>query len=181
MRKLKEDLRVGILGGAAGLFSLCVPLMIARIDAYYAYLSWLHETHYTDTYYRPVEDLSWIPFGIWHLLLSVTAALLVHRHLTTRVTSTFLLWQVIGMASLVGWGLTFVLAVAIGCLMRGDLYPLEHVLNASEGAASIAKYVSAAFASNVLYASILTASSRQYTPQFDELIGESSNVDDLLT
>ena len=176
MRKLKEDLRVGILGAAAGLFSLCVPLMIARIDAYYAYLSWLHETHYSDSYYRPVEDLSWIPFGIWHLILSVTAALLAHRHLTTRVKSTFLLWQVIGIASLVGWGLTVVLAVAIGCLMRGDLYPLEHTLNAGEAAASIAKYVSVAFVCNVFYGSVMKASSLQYTTQFDELGGESSNV-----
>src|SRR5215470_6151916 len=180
MRKLKEDLRVGILGAAAGLFSLCVPLMIARIDAYYAYLSWLDETHYSDSYYRP-EDLSWIPLGIWHLILSVVAALLVHRYLSTRVKSTFLLWQVIGIASLVGWGLTAVLAIGIGCLMRGDLYPLEHMLHAGEAAASIAKYVSVAFASNVLYASIMKASSRQYTPQFDELESESPNVDHLLT
>ena len=174
MNKLREDFRVGILGAAAGLFSLCVPLMIARIDAYYAYLSWLNETHYTDTYYRPVEDLSWIPFGIWHLILSITAALLAHRHLSTRVKSTFLLWQVIGIASLVGWGLTLVLAVGISCLMRGDLYPLEHTLNAGEAAASIAKYVSAGFTCNVLYGSVMKASSRQYTAQFNELSCDSS-------
>lgn len=181
MKKLKEDVRVGILGAAAGLFSFCVPLMIARIDAYYAYLSWLHAEHYTDTYYRAVEDLTWIPFGIWHLILSVAVTLLAHRHLSTRVSSPFLLWQVIGFASLAAWGVTVVLLIGLGCLMRGDLYPLEHLLNAGEAAASIAKYVSAGFASNVLYASVMTASSRQYTPQFDELIGESSNVDHLLT
>ena len=181
MNKLKEDFRVGTLGAAAGLFSICAILMIARINAYYTYLSWLHETHYSDSYYRPVEDLSWIPFAIWHLILSVTAALLAHRYLTTRVKSTFLLWQVIGIASLVGWSLTAVLAVAAGCVMSGDLYPIERTLNASEAAASIAKYVSVAFACNVFYGSVMKASSRQYTAQFNELSCEFSSNDHLLS
>jgi len=176
MTKLREDLRVGLLGAAAGLFSICVPLMIGRIDAYYAYLSWLKETHYSDSYYRPVEDLSWIPIGIWHLILSVTAALVVHRYLTTRVRSPFLLWQVIGVASLLGWGVTAVLAIGVGCLMRGDLYPVERLFYL-DVTGDIAKYVSAAFASNVVYATIMKASAQQYTEPFAELASESSSVD----
>ena len=176
MTKLTEDIRVGVLGLAAGLFSVCVPLMIARIDAYHAYLSWVTETHYSDSYYRPVENLSWIPFAVWHLILSVTAALLAHRHLATRVRSPFLLWQVIGIASLLGWVVTVLLAVGMGCLMNGNLYPIEHLFD-PDWMATIAKYVSAAFASNVLYASIVKASSRQYNAQFDELAADSASVD----
>jgi hypothetical protein len=163
MSKIREDLRIGILGAAAGLFSISVALMIARIDAYYAYLSSLQETHYS-MYERGVEDLAWIPASCWHILLSVVASLLVHRYLTVR--SPFLLWQVIGITSLLGWSLTFVLAVSLGCLVRGDLNPLQHAVN-SNTLGYIAKYVSAIFASNVMYGSLIQASCRQYTEHLD--------------
>jgi hypothetical protein len=160
MSKLREDLRVGGLGAAAGLFSISIALLIARIDAYYAYLSWLkEETHYS-TYDKGVEDLSWIPVSCGHILLSVVASHLVHRYLTVR--SPFLLWQIISITSLLGWGLTFVLAVSMGCLVRGDLYPLEHAVN-STTLGFITKYASAVFAGNVVYGSLIQASVRQYT------------------
>ncbi len=178
MNKLKEDYRAGVLGAAAGLFAISVVLMIARIDAYYAYLSWLHETD-RETWGRGVENLWWVPVGIWHLILSVTASLLAHRHLTTRLRSPFLLWQVIGTASLLGWGVTLFLLVSMDCFMDGNLFPLNRLLN-SHDVAIIIKYVSTAFACNVFYSSVMKASSGQYAAQFDELAGESSNVDRLL-
>lgn len=180
MNKLREDVRAGVLGAAAGLFAISVALLIARIDAYYAYLSWLHETDYRVSWGRGVENLWWVPVGIWHLILSITASLLAHRYLTTRVRSPFLLWQVIGTASLLGWGLTLSLAVSMDCLMNGNLLSLDRLLTSSD-VAIIAKYVSAAFACNVFYGSVMKASSGQYAAQFDELTGESSNVDRLLT
>lgn len=180
MNKLREDIRVGMLGAAAGLFSLSICLMLARIDAYYAYLSWLSETHNTDTYYDGVENLWWIPVGIWHLILSITASLLVHRHLTTRLRSPFLLWQVIGMSSLVGWGVTFLLMYSIDCLMTGRLHPIQPIFLADD-AVIVAKFLSAGFACNVVFASVMKASARQYTAQFDELASEASSVDHLLT
>ena len=179
MSKLREDFRVGILGAAAGLFAISIALLIARIDAYYAYLAWLHETNYWGTNHEGVEDLWWIPVAIWHLMLSVTASLLAHRHLTTRLRSPFLLWQVIGFASLLGWSVTFLLIMSIDCLMSGNLHPVQ-TLFASDDIAVITKYVSSAFACNVFYGSMIQASSRQYTAQFDELT-DSSNVDHLLT
>ena len=178
MSKLKEDVRAGILGAAAGLISISISLMIARIDAYYAYLSWLAETNHES--YSGVENLWWVPGAVWHLILSITASLLAHRYLSTRLRSPFLLWQVIGIASLLGWGLTVLLAVGVGCLMTGDLYAVQRGINSGE-AAIIAKYVSTAFASSVFYASIIKASSGQYTAQFDELTSDSSSVDHLLT
>ena len=160
MSKLREDFRIGMLGAAAGLFSLSVALLIARVDAYYGYLSWLAETNY-GRYERGVEDLWWIPFGFWHILLSVVASLMVHRYLKMRVRSPFMLWQVVGLTALLGWGLSVFLAVSLECVSRGNPHPLEHLLNLVE-LGSIAKYVSAVFACNVVYGSVMQASSRQY-------------------
>ena len=174
MNKLREDVRVGILGAAAGLFSISIPLMIARIDAFYAYLAWLDKSTTYDSYDRGVEELWWVPITIWHVILFVTAALLAHRHLATRLRSPFLLWQVIGVATLLGWGLTVFLAVGMECLMRGNLEALHQALN-FELTVNIAKYVSAGFACNVFYGSVMKASSIQYTMQFGELSEFSSN------
>lgn len=173
MNKLKEDVRAGVLGAAAGLFAISVSLLIARVDAYYAYLSWLNETHYRERYYEGVENLWWIPVGIWHLILSITASLLAHRYLTTRLRSPFLLWQVIGTASLLGWGLTFLLMLSIDCLMTGRLHPLQPIF-VSNDAAMVAKYLATGFACNVVYASVMKASVSQYTAQLNELPGDST-------
>lgn len=181
MNKLREDVRVGVLGAAAGLFSISVALMLARVDAYYSYLSWLNSTSYRETYYGGgVENLWWIPVGIWHLILSITASLLVHRHLTTRLRSPFLLWQVIGISSLVGWVVTFLLMFSIDCLMTGRLNPVQPIIIADD-AVIIAKFLSAGFACNVVFASVMKASARQYSAQFDELASEVSSADHLLT
>ena len=46
MNKLREDLSIGLLGAAAGLFSSSIILLVARIDTYYAYLSRDHSETY---------------------------------------------------------------------------------------------------------------------------------------
>ena len=166
MSKLREDLRVGVLGAAAGLFSISVSLLIARIDAYYAYLSLLDETTY-NSYDRGVENLWWVPLAIWHLILSMTTSLLVHRYLATRLRSPFLLWQVVGFASLLGWGLSVLLVVSMELVMTGNMSAAERTFNSKE-IAEIAKYVSVVFACNVFYGSVMKASSSQYTTQLDE-------------
>ena len=176
MRKLREDFRVAILGATAGLFTISIVLMIARVDAYYAYLSSVDESQF-DNYYG-VENLWWVPVAIWHLILSVTASLLAHRHLTTRLRSPFLLWQVIGMASLLGWGLTVLLVAGMEGLMSGNFYAARHTFNSGD-IVYITKYLSVGFACNVFYGSVMKASSRQYTAQVDELAGDSSNVNHL--
>ena len=170
MSKLREDLTIGILGAAAGLFSISVTLLIARIDAYYAYLARTQEEGYRA--YESVERLTWIPISVWHIILSVVAALLVHRYLATRVRSPFMLWQLIGIASVYGWVLTLLLLVSMGCLMDGTMRSLGHLLVADDGRLSeeswlIGKYVVTVFACNVFYGSVISASSRQYVTQFD--------------
>lgn len=165
MNNLKEDLRVGVLGAAAGLFSISVVLLIARIDDYYTYLSWLDETDYA-IYNKGVERLWWLPAAFWHLVLSVVASLMVHRYLTNFRRSPFLLWQVVGVTSLLAWGLTFVLGMSMECVMNGNLNTLQHIAN-SDAPSYIVKYVAAAFACNVFYGSVMQASSQQYTEQFN--------------
>jgi hypothetical protein len=154
VRKLSEDFRIAILGATAGLFSSSVTLLIARIDTYY---EWLNDTEYS----QRIEDLWWIPFSLWHVLLSIVASFLVHGYLKTRLRSPFLLWQTIGITSLIGWGLTFIIAISVGAIMRGDLMTLERLV-LSTNVELVAKHVSTVFACNVLYGSVMNASSRQY-------------------
>jgi hypothetical protein len=165
VNKLREDLRIGILGAAAGLFSTGIVLLIARIDTYYAYLSRIQEDGYIN--YERVDGLLWIPISVWHIILLVVASLLVHRYLTTRLRSPFLLWQVIGITSLFGWVLTAFLIVSMSCVMEGDLSSLEHLLK-SDDALLIAKYAATASTCNVFYASVISASSRQYVAQLEQ-------------
>lgn len=162
MNKLKEDLRVGVLGAVAALFSISVTLLVARVDAYHSYQALREESNYE--YVKRIEDLWWIPGSIWHVLLAVVAAFLVHRYLANRLRSPFLLWVVTGTASLLGWGLTLVLIVSLDCLMRGDLDHLVRLVTSTpvDKMIMVAKYVSTAFASSVLYASVMKASARQY-------------------
>ena len=164
MSKLREDLSVGLLGVAAGLFSSSITLLVARIDAYYAYLARIQEDGYIN--YERVDRLLWIPASVWHIILSVVASLLVHRYLAARLRSPFLLWQVIGISSVFGWALTAFLIVGMSCVMEGDLSSLEHLLK-SDDLLLIAKYAATVSACNVFYGSVISASSRQYLPQFD--------------
>ena len=163
MSKLREDLTIGILGAAAGLFSTSITLLIARIDAYYAYLARIHEEGYIN--YERVDGLLWIPVSVWHIILSIVASLLVHRYLATRLRSPFLLWQVIGISSLFGWALTAFLVVSMSCVIEGDLRSLEHLMRPND-LLLIAKYAATVSTCNVFYASVISASSRQYAAQF---------------
>ena len=175
MSKLREDLSVGLLGAAAGLFSTSITLLIARIDTYYAYLARIQEEGYRG--YERVEGLFWIPVSVWHIILSVVASLLVHRYLVTRLRSPLLLWQVIGITSLFGWVLTAFLVVSMSCVIEGDLSSLEHLMRTGD-LLLIAKYAATVSTCNVFYASVISASSRQYVVQLESEIGldcQSSN------
>ena len=164
VNKLSEDLRIGILGAAAGLFSTSITLLIARIDAYHIHLSRIGEATYS--VYESVDRLEWVPGSVWHIILSVVASLLVHRYLATRVRSPFLLWQVIGITSLFGWALTAFLVVSMSCVIEGDLSSLEHLMKPDD-ALLIAKYAATVSTCNVFYASVISATSRQYLAQLD--------------
>ena len=161
MSKLREDLGIGLLGVAAGLLSSSVILLIARIDTYHA---WLRDSSYNE--YQRIDALWCVPASVWHIILSVVASLLVDRYLATRLRSPFLLWQVVGITTLFGWALSFVLVVSLRCVVDGHLNSLEYLVD-SDDVLLIAKYVATVFACNVFYGSVMSASSRQYVEQFD--------------
>ena len=167
MSKLREDLGIGLLGAAAGLFSSSVLLLIDRIDIYYTYLTSIYETDQF-CYEKGIRALWWILPTFWHILLSAVAAFLVHRYLRSRISSPFLLWQVVGIAAIFAWGLTFFLGFSLACVTRGDLAPLEYEVT-SERLVYVAKYVSAVFACNVVYGSVINAASRQYQEQIEPI------------
>ena len=157
MNNLKEDIRAVFLGATGGLFSFSVFLLVARVDTYYVYLSCVDENDYAD-FCRDVERLHWMPFCFWHLVLSVVASLMVHRYLPALRNSPFLLWQTVGITTLLGWLLSFCIAVGLDCLMSGDMDPLKRAL-APGKYGDLAKYVSVALACNVLFGSAMLASS----------------------
>jgi len=176
MSKLSEDLKVGMLGAAGGLFSVSVFLLVARVDAYYAYLSWLKETNYA-TDHRGVEDLWWIPFAFWNVVLSVVASFMAHRYLATRQKSPFLLWQTVGITVLLGWALTFGIVVGMDCLMQGDVYPLQRATRFIVFA-NLAKYLSVVLMSNVLFGSAMLASSRPYVGE-DAFLPQTQEIEEV--
>ena len=145
------------MGAAAGLFSSSLVLLIARIDTYYAYLTYSYDA---------VDRLEWVPVFVWHIILSAVASLVVHRYLTTRIRSPFLLWQVVGITSLFGWVLTALLIVSMRCVMEGDLSFLEHLMKPDDPLL-VAKYAATVSTCNVFYASVISASSRQYVAQLE--------------
>lgn len=168
MKKLRRDMRIAMLGAAAGLFSISVFLLIARIDAYYSYLA---DITY-GPYERGVEDLGWLPVAFWHTLLSIVASLAAHRYLTTSRWSPFLLWQTIGFIVLLGWVFTLSSIVGLECLMDGNL---NSRLMTEVEATSVFKYVSSVFACHVMYGSAMQAASREYLEEKPDLC-ESSGV-----
>ena len=168
MSKIREDLRIGLLGAAAGLFSSSVLLLVDRIDLYYSYLELNPAEADQVCYINNLRELSWIPLAIWHMLLSTVASFMVHRYLTKPLKSPFLLWQVVGITTLFGWALSYLLVMSIDCVMQGDFDVLAKSVATSK-LAGVAKYVSVVFACNVFYGSLINASSRQYSERFEEI------------
>ena len=156
MSKLFEDMRVAGLGAAVGLLSGSIFLMLARIDTYYEYL----REGSGGEYYRFIENLWWLPVSFWQVVLSIGASLMAHRYLK-RDQSPFLLWQAIGCMSLLGWALTFGLALGIEWIRIGG----RDFFFPSINWWFIAKYVSTLFACHVPYGSAMQAASRQYLPR----------------
>jgi hypothetical protein len=161
MSKLRADFRVAMLGAAGGLFSVSVFLLFGRIDTFYTYL----EAYPGD--YRPVENLWWIPVVFWHMLLSLVSSLIGHRYLTLRRSSPFLLWQLIGVFSLLGWVLTFSVFVVLESLSVGNINSVTDLLH-TVNLEFIAKYVAAVFACHVMYGSAIQASSREYLCEIEQ-------------
>jgi heme/copper-type cytochrome/quinol oxidase subunit 2 len=157
MSKLRRDVRLVMAGACSGLLSVSIFLLGARIVTYYQYLKF-RETNEYATRNVSVEDLWWVPVAVWHVVLSIVATRLMHRYLPPGRASTFLRWQAIGIVVLAGWGLTLFTGVGLECLVRGDIWPIEHAWAMSKFV-PVSQFVSAVFASNVLYGSAIEAAS----------------------
>lgn len=169
MGKLRRDLRIAMAGACSGLFSVSVFLLAARVQEYYDYLGWREQNGYAARYDPGVQELWWVPVVVWHVVLSIVAAFLIHRYLATERASTFLRWQAIGVVALVGWGLTVFIGIGMDCLIRGNTRAIEQTLSLVK-LTWIAQFVAAVFASNVLYGSAIQAASA-------EAIHEESQTD----
>ena len=159
MNKLRRDLRIAMAGASCGLFSVGVFLMAERVNSYYIYLDWLETTRYQETYYGEVDKLTWLPVTVWHVVLSIVASLLMHRHLDSNRVSPFLRWQAIGVVALLGWMLTAFLFLSIECLSQGNLRSIEYTLSLVRYG-SVARFIAMVFASNVLFGSAVQAASQ---------------------
>lgn len=159
MNKLRRDLKISLAGMCCGLFSISVFLLAARIDSYYAYLSWLQETRYAARYDR-VEDLWWLPVVTWHVVLTIMASLLMHRYLASDRVSPFLRWQAIGVSALIGWALSIFTVVGLRWVYEGDTTSIRYLLN-SFRFGFLAQFVSTVFAANVLFGSAIQAASSE--------------------
>lgn len=159
MSKFWKDLRVGVLGATAGVFSVSLFLLVARVDSYYSYLKWLQGDSY-GPYDERVEDLWWIALMLGQVALSVLASLVVHGYLGSRGASPFLLWQAIGFGSLIAWGLAVFLIVGVNCIMNANLTAVERALGSIDFA--VAKYVSSVIACHVLFGTLVQSAVKQY-------------------
>ena len=106
---------------------------------------------------------------MWHVVLASLSSLLMHRYLPTSRASTFLRWQAIGFVVLAGWGLTVFIAVGMECLIRANTTPIDQALSMFKFV-SVAQFVAAVFASNVLYGSAVQAAA--------ESLSESARVNE---
>lgn len=158
MSKFRKDLRVGVLGAVAGLFSVSLFLLVARVDSYYEYLARIEASSYQE-YGGRVDSLWWIPVLLGQMSISVLVSLAAHRYLAGR--SPFLLWQAIGVGSLLGWFALMFVALGIDILMQGNIGAAERAIRLSD-AILIAKYVAAVFACHVCYGSLINAAVREY-------------------
>lgn len=160
MSQLSKDARVAALGAAAGLFSISVFLLVERIDSYYTYL----ETINYDAYERRFENLSWLPFAFWHVLLTFVGSFISHRYVATPRTSPFFIWQLIGVVTLLSWVVTICVVVVLEALTLGNTDSVWYMLSSIKPS-SVAKYASVVIACHVMYGSALQAASREYIAQ----------------
>ena len=159
MNKLRADFRTGMLGAFGGLFSFAVFLLVDRVVVYYDYMARMMET--SEYYGVHVEDLRWMPFSVWHVLLFVLSSFVVHRYFARRVASPFLLWQLIGLAALCAWGLTLATVLVIEELMHPGISTLEMLTSVAD-ISHVARFVTTAAACNAVYASFIQSAARQY-------------------
>lgn len=102
---------------------------------------------------------------MWNIILYLVRGLLLHRLLSRRIGSVFLLWQIIGAAVVVAWGLTVLLAVILDGYANKGAFPTEKILEGfiyTRYQIQGFKFIAVMAASNVIYGTVLHVASRNY-------------------
>jgi len=92
--------------------------------------------------------------------------LLLHRLLSRRIGSVFLLWQVIGAAVIAAWGVTVLLGVILDGYTNKGAFPVEQILEGfiyTRYQIQGFKFIAVMAASNVIYGTLLQVGSRLYS------------------
>ena len=160
MSRLRADFRTAMLGAFAGLFTFSVFLLVDRVEVYYEYRAHLNTEDYAH-YAHWVQDLRWMPFAFWHVLMFVLSTFITHRYFADLRDSPFLLWQLVGIGALCAWGLSALSIITLDALMHGRARDLE-TLARDIDFLYVAKFFASVFAANVACASFLHSAARQY-------------------
>ena len=165
--------RVVLLSAIGGLFSSAVYLMANRYDEYLADLRYqeelareaLNPSGNFACFFNNWSPLWWVNLSVWNVFLFVIMGVLVHRYLSKRVSSIVLLWQFIGVAVILAWGVTVLLGVVLdGYLLKGE-FPLEKIIEGcvyTSNQISALKFIAPMFAANVVYATVMQVASKHY-------------------
>lgn len=163
MNGLITHWRTCLLGAAAGLFSSGLCLLAYRVDEYGDRLREIEARARAIAEgligcgYVGRGPFWWVYATGTHIVLYVVASLVVHRFLSKRVTSVFLLWQCIGLLVIAGWGLLTALSATLRVVF--DAMPFHLISPFSPDGL---KFTALALAANVIYGTVIQSSANRY-------------------
>ena len=166
--------RVAGLSALGGFCSSAFYLFAYRIDEYLEKLQYekelaqevLNPSGIIVSRFDMLNPLWWLNVSIWNIILFLICGLLAHRLLSRRIESVFLLWQIIGAAVILAWGLTVLIVLIQDGYVNQGSFPVERVLERFVFASyqlRAFKFVSVMVAGNVIYGTLLRLASRQYS------------------
>jgi len=103
----------------------------------------------------------WLPFSIWHTILFVVAGFIARRYWSRPESSPFVFGQILGGIVLLGWILTLALISGLDYLAHPSGFILERVLTQLLSWSGF-RYLTAIFAGNVFYASVMQGAARHF-------------------
>lgn len=166
--------RVSLVSVLGGLCTSAIYLFAYRYDEYLADLKhkeWLAREALNPTGnivcdFDLTNPLWWLNVTVWNIILFLILGLLLHKLLSRRIGSVFLLWQIIGAAVIFAWGLTVLLAVIQDGYVNKGAFPLERILEGfiyTQYQIQGLKFIAVMMAGNVIYGTILQVASRLYS------------------
>ena len=171
--------RVSLISALGGLCTSATYLFAYRFDEYLADLE--HKEELAREALNPsglifcdfdlTNPLWWLNATVWNIILFLILGLLLHRLLGRRVRSAFLLWQVVGVAVTLAWGLTVLLGVIQDGYLNKGAFPTEQILEGfiyTRYQIQGFKFIAVMAAGNVIYGTVLQVAGRLYSLDKDE-------------